>query len=88
VAKYEIHFARSARKELERLPDQLIQRALRQIRLLSEEPRPRNAVKLAGRDELWRIRAGDYRVVYEINDAAKTIDIALIRHRSEVYRNL
>jgi mRNA interferase RelE/StbE len=87
VAEYSITFARSARKELESLPPQLGQRILGKIAALSSGPRPAGVKKLHGEDDLWRIRVGDYRVIYEINDAAKTVDIAVIRHRSEVYRD-
>lgn len=87
VAEYAITFARSARKELEALPPKVGQRILGKIDLLVTTPRPSGVKKLHGEDNLWRIRVGDYRVIYEINDAARIVDIAVVRHRSEVYRD-
>ena len=87
MADYSITFARSARKELEALPSEIGGRILRKITLLATSPRPSGVKKLHGEDNLWRIRIGDYRVIYEIDDAAKIVDVAVIRHRSEVYRD-
>lgn len=55
------------------------------IDALAEDPRPRGATKLAGRDD-YRIRVGDYRVVYAVDDAARLVIVARIAHRREVYR--
>lgn len=82
---YTIAFARSARKELERLEAEVVSRLFPKIELLAQQPRPRGCRKLAGRQGLWRIRIGDYRVVYSIDDVAKVVDIIAIRHRSDVY---
>lgn len=87
MADYAITFARSARKELEALPPKIGQRILSKITLLPAAPRPPGVKKLHGEDNLWRIRVGDYRVIYEIDDTARVVDIAVIRHRSEVYRD-
>lgn len=87
MADYVITFARSARKELEALPSKISQRIFGKITLLAAAPRPPGVKKLHGEDNLWRIRVGDYRIIYEINDASRVVDIAVIRHRSEVYRD-
>ncbi len=55
------------------------------IDALSTEPRPRGAVKLAGRDD-FRIRVGEYRIVYAVDDAERLVLVARIAHRREVYR--
>ncbi len=55
------------------------------IEALADEPRPHGAVKLAGRDD-FRIRVGDYRIVYAVNDVEMTVLVARIAHRREVYR--
>ena len=52
---------------------------------LEASPRPPGCKKLKGADKEWRIRVGDYRIVYEIDDAAKTVDVTRIAHRREVY---
>lgn len=83
---YRIIFARSARKELEELPAQQVERIFRKIRGLAGEPRPSGCRKLTGGQNLWRIRVGEYRVIYFIYDAENLVDITAIRHRSEAYR--
>ena len=88
MADYSVVFVRTARRELEALPPELAERILRKIRLLSRVPRQSGSKKLKGSFDLWRIRVGDYRVVYEIFDEAKNIEISYIRHRREVYRDL
>ena len=85
MADYSITFARSARKELEALPNSLIIRVFSKIEALCIEPRPSGCRKLQGLTNLWRIRIGDYRVIYSIDDKTETIDIVAVRHRREAY---
>jgi mRNA interferase RelE/StbE len=68
VAKYHVAFASSAEKELKDFPRQLIARLVRRLENLSSNPRPSGCKKLSGGDGEWRIRVGDYRVVYTIDD--------------------
>lgn len=86
MARYEILLTRSARKELERLPPRLASNVLRRIEALGENPRPPGCIKLTGAEDLWRIRIGDYRVLFDIQDDKLLIDILAIRHRSDAYR--
>jgi mRNA interferase RelE/StbE len=86
VSRYSIAFVRSARKEIERLDEPLVSRIFQNIEDLAGNPRPAGCRKLIGREDLWRLRVGDYRVVYTIDDSAKIIDIIAVRHRREVYR--
>jgi mRNA interferase RelE/StbE len=83
---YAILFARSARKELEALDRALVERIFPRIEALALNPRPHGCIKLQGTQNLWRIRAGDYRVLYSIDDTKRIVDISAIRHRREVYR--
>jgi mRNA interferase RelE/StbE len=83
---YELTFARSARKELERLNQPLRARVFRRIESLAANPRPMGCRKLEGAEDLWRIRIGEYRVVYSVDDARRLVDVSMIRHRSDVYR--
>ncbi len=83
---YSVTFARSARKELEALDASIVNRIFPRIENLSQNPRPRNCVKLQGRENLWRIRIGAYRVIYSIDDDKKLIDIITVRHRKDAYR--
>jgi mRNA interferase RelE/StbE len=86
MADHSIVFARSARRELERLHDPLSSRILKRIESLASNPRPSGCRKLEGAENLWRVRVGDYRVVYAIDDRTKMVDITCIRHRRDAYR--
>jgi mRNA interferase RelE/StbE len=72
VAKYTLEIKPSARKELERLSNSLIARLAAKIEGLSANPRPSGCKKLRGYKDLWRIRVGDYRVVYIVDDPSTT----------------
>jgi len=72
---------------LERLPAQLLARVIEKLEALASEPRPHGCKKLNGADNVWRIRKGDYRAVYTIDDNKLLVDVARIRHRSEVYES-
>jgi mRNA interferase RelE/StbE len=85
MAEYSISFVRSARKELESLPDPLLRRVLAKIETLAKNPRPGGCKKLKGAQDLWRIRIGEYRVVYSILDREVRIEIITVRHRSKAY---
>lgn len=75
----------SARKELEALPDPALRRVDGAISGLGDDPRPRGCTKVRGTN-LFRIRVGDYRVLYRVDDRAGLIDVVSIGHRREVYR--
>ena len=85
MADYTIVFARPARKELESFDTATIKRILSKIEALSQEPAPRGCRKLQGEENLWRIRVGDYRVIYSIYRKEKVVDIIAVRHRSKAY---
>jgi mRNA interferase RelE/StbE len=85
VIDYTITFARSARKELEALNATIINRIFPKIESLAKRPRPAGCCKLQGEKNLWRIRIGDYRVIYSIIDNEQRIDIVAVRHRSKAY---
>ena len=86
MGKYSVELKASARKELERLPAKLIQRIFPKLEELASEPRPAGCKKLKGGQQEWRIRVGDYRVVYTIDDARLRVSVTRIRNRSEVYQ--
>ncbi len=85
MADYRVELKSSARRELERLPTQVIRRLFARLENLAVNPRPPGCKKLKGGKNEWRIRVGDYRAVYTIDDEARRIEITRIRHRSEVY---
>ena len=86
MADYAVTFARSARKELEALEPPLAARIVGRIEALAKDPRPAGARKLQGAQRLWRIRIGDYRVVYNVDDRQQIVDVVRVRHRRDVYR--
>ena len=86
MASYNIVFARSARKELELLDAALAKRVWKRVESLVTNPRPAGCQKLRGHDYLWRLRAGDYRILYAISEKELLIDIIAIRHRSDAYQ--
>ena len=86
MASYAVVFARSARKELQNLDPQVARRIIKQIEALVTDPRPSGVVKLEGATDLWRIRIGQWRVVYRISDRDRLVDVVAVRHRSDVYR--
>jgi mRNA interferase RelE/StbE len=83
---YSVTFARSARKELEALEIPYVERIVVRIEALMRDPRPRDCKKLQGEENLWRIRIGNYRVVYAIYDEKRVVDIIAVRHRRDIYR--
>jgi mRNA interferase RelE/StbE len=86
-ANYKIVFVKSAIKDLKTLNKTLVKRIITSIELLSKNPRPRNSKKLTGNNEnLWRLRVGEYRIVYHVSDQVKIVSIRRIRHRKDVYR--
>jgi len=80
-----VSILRRAQRELEALPKDVYQRIAVALRALATNPRPSGCQKLSGR-EAWWIRVGDYRVVYEIDDPARTVLVVHIGHRRDVYR--
>jgi mRNA interferase RelE/StbE len=86
MAEFRLTFARSAAKELERLDPPIARRVMPAIQKLVHDPRPPGSVKLRGSQNEWRIRVGDWRVVYTVDDKLRMVDIVAIRHRSDIYR--
>ena len=84
---YRVEFSRGASKQFRKLPLYIQERVQAKIDELAIEPRPNRVKKLQGDDNLYRIRVGDYRVVYEIEDDILLIIVIRVKHRSEVYRD-
>jgi mRNA interferase RelE/StbE len=83
---YRVFLERAAEKELKQLSAQLHNRVITAIQKLARNPRPAGCRKLTGGDNDWRVRVGEYRIVYEIDDDAEIIRVNRVRHRREVYR--
>jgi len=85
VVKYSLEIKQSAQKELDALDDTLFTRIDRKILALAGNPRPAGCKKLKGYKDQWRVRVGDWRVLYIIDDATKRVSVTRIAHRREVY---
>jgi len=83
--KFQVILPKSVQKELDRLPDDIAGRILARLAGLETNPRPADVKKLRGRDA-WRIRIGDYRVIYEIHDRVLQVIVITVGHRREIYR--
>jgi mRNA interferase RelE/StbE len=81
---YALYILRRAQKSLAKLPTEAYERIRDDIRALAQNPRPPGCLKLRGR-EGWRIRVGDYRVIYEIDDKQQVVTVLDIGHRRDVY---
>ena len=85
MGRYRVLIRRSAEKEIARLPDAIRRRVVDRILALTDDPRPHGCQKLSG-EEKYRIRQGDWRIVYEIDDDMVVVLIVRVAHRSDVYR--
>ena len=85
MASYSIQLTRSAAKELERIPLKDRRRIVDRITALADDPRPAGSERLSG-DDKYRIRQGDYRILYEIVDHELIVAVVRVGHRREVYR--
>jgi mRNA interferase RelE/StbE len=88
MASFKVVPKPSIEKDLRSLPKSTVLRVFNQIEKLGEDPFPSNTVKLEGAKNLFRIRVGDYRLVYEVDRKAKQVIIHHVRHRRDVYRKL
>ena len=88
MPSYNVSFKPSVEKDLRPLPKSVVARVIEQIEILKTDPLPRQAIKLSSAERLYRIRVGDYRIVYEVDTKAKQVMVHYVRHRREVYRSL
>jgi mRNA interferase RelE/StbE len=88
MPEYELRWSKAASKELDRLHPQVEARVVERIDQLAITPRPPGSLRLKGETAFWRIRVGDYRVLYAIDDAERIVSVLYIRHRKDVYRDL
>lgn len=88
MASYKVTPKPSVEKDLRSLPKSAVARVVNSLERLAEDPFPRQALKLEGADGLYRLRVGNYRVIYSVNQEAQEIIVHHVRHRREVYRTL
>ena len=87
MASFNIKWKSSAKKELKKIDRNEILKILIEIEKLSKEPYPINYKKLLGTEHIYRIRIGNYRVIYSVQNGELIIEIIRVRHRKEVYKN-
>jgi len=82
---YEVLLERRAERDLKKVSQETFYRIIPKIKALSENPKPAGCRKITGSKNDWRIRIGDYRIIYEIDEKEKAVKVMRIRHRREVY---
>lgn len=87
TATYEVIWKPSAIKDLRRLPKTTVRRIVGAVQLLTDEPLPPGARQLTGTEHSYRLRVGDYRVIYEFHGSRLLIEIVRARHRKDAYRD-
>ena len=85
---YTVELSHPALKSLEDIPKSDLKKISKKIDALESNPRPHQVEKLVGREDLYRIRSGDYRIVYQIFDKKLLVLVVNVGHRREIYRNL
>ena len=85
MASYEVRFRKSVAKDLDPMPKRDVQRILKCIKALADEPRPPQSKKLSGAEK-YRLRCGVYRVLYEIQDTVLVVCVVKVAHRKDAYR--
>ncbi len=85
MAEYKIYFKESVEKDVSTIPQKDLQKILRRIKALAQDPRPAGHEKLTGQ-ERYRVRQGRYRIVYSIQDKELTVWVVKVGHRKDIYR--
>lgn len=85
MKRYTVVVSQTAEKELHRLPARIIEKIVAVLVLLQDNPRPVGCKKLKGYKQLWRVRVGDYRIIYAIDDVILLVDVREVGHRKDIY---
>jgi mRNA interferase RelE/StbE len=88
MGSYRIEFKRSAERDIRQIEAGFIPNILERVEALSDAPFPRQSVKLSGAEATYRLRVGNYRVIYAVDPETETIVVYYVRHRREAYRQL
>ncbi len=86
MASFRVEWKPSTKKDLRRIPPDQVARIVNAAGGLATEPRPDGSKKLQGTEHTYRIRVGDYRIIYTISDGTETVTVTRVRHRKDVYR--
>lgn len=85
MASFSLFFKQSAERELRKIPTEYVSKIMTKIASLAENPRPVGIQRLKGENRYFRLRQGDYRIIYEIDDSERKVTVIKIGHRREVY---
>ena len=88
MASYSLTYRPSVEKDLQSIPRSIVARIIARMERLPSDPFPPQSAKLQGAERLYRLRVGDYRIVYEVDTDALHIIVRYVRHRRDVYRRL
>jgi len=83
---YQVEIAPAVQRDVKRLPPEMVRKVDAAMLALEQTPRPHGCTKLEGSEDEYRVRVGDYRILYVIDDKAKLVTIARVRHRRDAYR--
>jgi mRNA interferase RelE/StbE len=83
---YRVVILRRAQKELEAIPSPSFEKVEARLLSLRDDPRPPGCKKMKDREGAWRIRSGDYRIIYDIDDSTTTVTVFRVGHRKEIYQ--
>jgi mRNA interferase RelE/StbE len=87
MASYKVEIAKSVERDLKNIDNQFVSKVFSSMKLLSENPYPKNKYKkLKGSESCYRLRIGNYRILYEINESNRIINVYKVRHRKDVYK--
>lgn len=88
MKRYTVVLTETAEKELRRLPSKVIEKIIAVLKSMEENPRPTGCKKLKGYKNLWRVRVGDYRLIYAIEEVIMLVDVREVGHRKDIYDKL
>jgi mRNA interferase RelE/StbE len=88
MAPYRVQFKPSVGKDLRRLPPDVLRRVMARIAALENDPLPRQVTRLSGAERLYRLRVGDYRIIYEVDTESRQVTVHYVRHRQDAYRQM
>lgn len=88
MKRYTVVLTQTAEKELHKLPLRMIEKIVDALKSLEENPRPLGCKKLKGYKNLWRVRVGDYWIIYSVDDIILLVDIREVGHRKDIYDRL
>jgi len=86
MAAYKLLFKQSSQKDLSKIPKSILKNIISKLNRFETDPFPHGHIKLSGSNEFYRIRVGDYRIIYSVDSKLKSVIVWYIRHRKDVYK--